>query len=197
MLMGARTYLPSLGMFTSTDPIPGGNVTAYAYPVDPIGQVDLNGRKGVLRRLRHAASQFISGVGWVAAGQGAALTFAHEMAKPRYAIGRAVRSPNVGRLVSKSAFLRSAARAGRAGTGLLGGALVVVGAVLTYGADVADGHSQAYAIGHAVVTTAFSVGFGIAGAAIAGPVGAVIGGFVGGLIGEAAFGFAAKLWNWN
>jgi hypothetical protein len=41
--MGARTYLPALGIFTATDPIPGGNTTVYAYPQDPINGSDLTG----------------------------------------------------------------------------------------------------------------------------------------------------------
>ena len=42
-LMGARTYLPELGIFTATDPIEGGNTTTYAYPQDPINHFDLSG----------------------------------------------------------------------------------------------------------------------------------------------------------
>lgn len=42
-LMGARTYLPTLGQFTATDPVVGGNSTAYTYPQDPINGADLTG----------------------------------------------------------------------------------------------------------------------------------------------------------
>ena len=44
ILMGARTYLPELGIFTATDPIEGGNTTTYTYPQDPINGEDLDGR---------------------------------------------------------------------------------------------------------------------------------------------------------
>ena len=44
ILMGARSYLPELGIFTATDPIEGGNTTTYAYPQDPINLADLDGR---------------------------------------------------------------------------------------------------------------------------------------------------------
>jgi RHS repeat-associated protein len=41
--MGARAYLPSIGRFTSMDPVPGGNVNAYAYPLDPVNFSDVSG----------------------------------------------------------------------------------------------------------------------------------------------------------
>lgn len=41
--MGARTYLPDLGIFTATDPVEGGNTTTYTYPQDPINAQDLDG----------------------------------------------------------------------------------------------------------------------------------------------------------
>ena len=43
-LMGARLYNPVTGLFTSVDPVPGGNTTAYTYPQDPINKMDLDGK---------------------------------------------------------------------------------------------------------------------------------------------------------
>ncbi|MFE7191775.1 ricin-type beta-trefoil lectin domain protein [Kitasatospora sp. NPDC057541] len=44
VLMGVRLYNPATGRFLSVDPVPGGSANAYAYPCDPIGQYDLDGR---------------------------------------------------------------------------------------------------------------------------------------------------------
>ena len=43
LLMGARLYNPATGLFTSLDPIYGGNDTPYAYPNDPLGSCDTSG----------------------------------------------------------------------------------------------------------------------------------------------------------
>ena len=45
--MGARVYIPSLGRFLQTDPIPGGNANAYVYPGDPINGNDYTGEFGI------------------------------------------------------------------------------------------------------------------------------------------------------
>jgi RHS repeat-associated protein len=57
--MGARSYVPEIGRFISTDPVPGGSASAYDYAnADPINSFDVNGEwptpKGVRRMLRQA-----------------------------------------------------------------------------------------------------------------------------------------------
>jgi hypothetical protein len=43
--MGARLYNKVTGLFTSVDPVTGGNTTAYTYPQDPINKLDLDGQR--------------------------------------------------------------------------------------------------------------------------------------------------------
>ncbi|MBL8932400.1 MAG: hypothetical protein JNL54_19935 [Kineosporiaceae bacterium] len=42
-LMGLRTYNPLRAMFTSPDPLPGGNSSGYTYSDDPVNSFDLTG----------------------------------------------------------------------------------------------------------------------------------------------------------
>ncbi|GAA3117405.1 RHS repeat-associated protein [Kribbella aluminosa] len=44
LAMGVRLYNPVTGVFTSIDPVEGGNANAYNYPPDPINQFDTTGR---------------------------------------------------------------------------------------------------------------------------------------------------------
>lgn len=44
VLLGARVYNPNTGVFTSIDTVYGGNSTAFAYPSDPVNQVDASGK---------------------------------------------------------------------------------------------------------------------------------------------------------
>ncbi|MBB6567700.1 RHS repeat-associated core domain-containing protein [Kribbella sandramycini] len=55
LLMGVRLYSPSTGLFTSVDPVVGGNANAYNYPSDPINSFDLDGRWGWLKRRWESA----------------------------------------------------------------------------------------------------------------------------------------------
>lgn len=42
--MGARVYNQTTSLFSSVDPVYGGNTTAYIYPQDPINHTDLDGK---------------------------------------------------------------------------------------------------------------------------------------------------------
>ena len=79
-LMGDRLYNPTTGSFTSTDPTPGGNPTAYTYPTDPINNYDLNGHWGIFKSVgRWVKKQWNNGniarvAGYVALGACVATT---------------------------------------------------------------------------------------------------------------------------
>ncbi|NKX93045.1 hypothetical protein HF995_07110 [Sanguibacter hominis ATCC BAA-789] len=58
VLMGVRLYNSVTGLFTSVDPVEGGNETIYGYPNDPVNKLDLDGRSW-LRRLKGAGSSVV------------------------------------------------------------------------------------------------------------------------------------------
>ncbi|MHA3947254.1 RHS repeat-associated core domain-containing protein [Cellulomonas bogoriensis] len=72
LLMGARLYNPVTGLFTSVDPVVGGNTTAYAYPQDPVNKTDLDGHRS---KWRKAWSKVGSAARTVGRGASAAWKF--------------------------------------------------------------------------------------------------------------------------
>src|SRR5690606_1022703 len=72
-LMGVRLYNRVRGLFTATDPIPGGNTNTYTHPTDPINQHDLDGKRGWWKRNWRTVLQVGLTVGCVVASAGACL----------------------------------------------------------------------------------------------------------------------------
>lgn len=69
ILMGARLYNSVTGLFTSRDPVEGGNTTSYAYPQDPVGMNDTTGEWGrssswPMRAVRWGARKARSSIRW-------------------------------------------------------------------------------------------------------------------------------------
>ncbi|NHA01382.1 hypothetical protein G5V59_20190 [Nocardioides sp. W3-2-3] len=60
--LGVRMYNPSTGLFTTPDPVPGGNLTPYGYPLDPCNQADIDGKCD--SRIRDWFTYHISEIKW-------------------------------------------------------------------------------------------------------------------------------------
>lgn len=104
-LMGSRVYNNQRGLFTSTDPVFGGNETSYGYPNDPVNGEDISGDFGCWGYCSRAwnwtkshktdisltAASFVPGVGevaWAYRGYRAARTLRY--LKPATRFERAV-----------------------------------------------------------------------------------------------------------
>ncbi|WP_307782763.1 RHS repeat-associated core domain-containing protein [Tenggerimyces flavus] len=64
VLMGVRLYAPQLGRFLQTDPVPGGNLNAYSYPLDPANEYDLDGKRRKRWRDYRFASRILGRAAW-------------------------------------------------------------------------------------------------------------------------------------
>ena len=70
-LMGARVYNNQRGLFTSTDPVYGGNENTYGYPNDPINQSDISGEwgcGGYCSKAWNWTTHHKADIAWTAAG---------------------------------------------------------------------------------------------------------------------------------
>ena len=101
ILMGARLYNSVTGLFTSRDPVEGGNTTSYAYPQDPVGMSDITGLWS-LKRAWGAAKRVWRNP-WFQVGLGIGLAFIPGGLAVRAGIG----------IVSKIGGIHRAARVAR------------------------------------------------------------------------------------
>jgi RHS repeat-associated protein len=117
VLMGARLYNSITGQFTSTDPVAGGNSTAYAYPQDPVNGEDLDGQRFSWRKLGRTAWKHrgtILGVASTAAMFVPGLNIVATGYKVYRAASLAYRGYKMYRAVNKSVrYTRSAIKANR------------------------------------------------------------------------------------
>ncbi len=75
MQMGDRVYLPNVGRFASVDPMEGGTPNNYAYPPDPINDMDLAGTFGMKQfaNIASIGSMIPGPIGMVSAAVSAAV----------------------------------------------------------------------------------------------------------------------------
>ncbi|MER8027251.1 RHS repeat-associated core domain-containing protein [Glutamicibacter protophormiae] len=110
ILMGARLYNSVTGLFTSRDPVKGGNTTSYAYPQDPVGMNDITGLWGWGRWAKNLGrasmvAGFIPGpVGIISSAVlGYSSSYAYKRAGNRAASRRMFVSTSIGLVVPRYA----------------------------------------------------------------------------------------------
>lgn len=142
ILMGARLYNSITGLFTSRDPVDGGNTTTYAYPQDPVGMNDVSGQWGWAKAAWKSTKRFAGRVG-------------------RFTV-KHWRNGNIGRVVGAAAFGAClVASAGLCGAASLAAAGVSIAKRISvdYGRNRRSGMSKSRAAGHVVRGSLFDIGF--------------------------------------
>lgn len=142
ILMGARLYNSVAGLFTSRDPVEGGNSTTYAYPQDPVGMNDISGQWGWAKAAWKSTKRFAGRVG-------------------RFTV-KHWRNGNIGRVVGAAAFGACLV----ASAGLCGAASVAAAGVsiakrisVDYGQNRRSGMSKSRAAGHVIRGSLLDIGF--------------------------------------
>jgi RHS repeat-associated protein len=103
--MGARVYLPTIGRFTSVDPVEGGVENDFVYPPDPINDFDLNGQWSI------SATLAVLGVAACVIGTGGLCTGAAIAAAAYSGYQSALASYHANHNVSKAAVAGASAAA--------------------------------------------------------------------------------------